>query len=163
MHRKTVKSHREQGNVWLILLAVLAAVIGAWQYSEHRSAKARAAAEELRQAVAAADALEAKWQDAAKVAYSTGRIALSGPVATLQTIRREAEQMTPPPCLAQGKAALVASMTHTVDGFLAFMQNTGDAGNSLSMPAFEKAAQAMNEYKAARAACPGNKATPSGQ
>jgi hypothetical protein len=95
-----------------------------------------------------------RWDDAVKVANTTSRIALSGPVAKLQELHRDAEKLTAPPCLDEGKLALVNSMDHTVNGFLIFMRNELKIGDSLARSDFEQAARDMQAYKDQRAACP---------
>ena len=102
----------------------------------------------------AVDDVYAKWQDALKVADSTGRMALAAPVAALQALRREAEALTVPPCLDAGKLALVSGMTDAVDGYLVFMQNPAKLGEALGIAKFEEAAPKLAVFKAARADCP---------
>ncbi len=138
--------------VWVVLLAIAVAVIGAWRYSEapkqraggraagaggcgkaspsrpgstrseRRSSnvkhKEQAQKDALASSLKAMDTLVARWDDAVKVASTTGRIALSGPVATLQAIRRETEGVTVPPLPDAGKAGLLRSMSSTEKGFL---------------------------------------------
>ncbi|MVT28776.1 hypothetical protein GO496_10580 [Acidovorax citrulli] len=64
---------------------------------EQRKAQEQAQKDALASSLKAMDTLVARWDDAVKVASTTGRIALSGPVATLQAIRRETEGVTVPP------------------------------------------------------------------
>ncbi|MGP3505821.1 hypothetical protein FRC97_19130 [Paracidovorax citrulli] len=173
--------------VWVVLLVLAVAVIGAWRYSEHRS-RERVAAQQAQEAAAkraqqarideerkaleqrkaqeqaqkdalasslkAMDTLVARWDDAVKVASTTGRIALSGPVATLQAIKRETEGFTVPPCLDAGKAGLLRSMSSTEKGFLTFMRNELNIGSTLAQSDFDDAAAAMEIYKRGRAGCP---------
>ncbi len=173
--------------VWVVLLALAVAVIGAWRYSEHRSrervaaqqaqeeaekraqqarvdeerkvleqrkAQEQAQKDALASSLKAMDTLVARWDDAVKVASTTGRIALSGPVATLQAIKRDTEGVTVPPCLDAGKAGLLRSMSSTEKGFLTFMRNELNIGSALSQSDFDEAAAAMEIYKRGRAACP---------
>src|SRR5579871_1408916 len=62
-----------------------------------------------------------EWDDALKLAASTSRIALASPVSQLQRIRRDVQAQTWPDCATKAKELLVASMSATVDGYLAFM------------------------------------------
>lgn len=177
------KHHREKGSVWIILLVLVAVVLASWQYSEHKAAqKQRAAAEaqaqteqrkreqeraelERRQAEEKAqqDALTAsnkaldqvltRWDDAMKIAGTTGRIALAAPVASLQTVRREAEALSVSLCMDPAKALLVSSMQNTIDGFITFMRNEYKLGDKLAQPSFDEASKQFAEFKTARANC----------
>lgn len=121
---------------------------------ESRIAKEKQQRDTLSSSLTAVDALVARWVDAAKVAGTTSRIALGPQVAALQAIKREAEQLTVPPCLDQGKADLVLAMTATADGFLTFMRNELNLGEQLSKADFEAAAKHMASYKSGRGSCP---------
>lgn len=172
---------RERGAaVWVILVVLVAVVLGAWQYNEHRTkrrlaeaqkveqnrieqerkameerlAKEKAQRDALSTALKAVDDVVARWNDALKLASTTSRISLSGPVASLQSIKRDAEQLTVPPCLDQGRVDLVRSMSSTEKGFLVFMRNELRLGDVLAQGDFEEAAKAMDAFKKSRAACP---------
>jgi len=121
---------------------------------EARIAKEKQQRDALTSSLTAIDALVARWVDAVKVAGTTSRIALGPQVAALQAIKREAEQLTVPPCLDQGKADLVQAMTATVDGFLTFMRNELNIGQQLSKADFEASARHMESYKSGRSSCP---------
>lgn len=183
MNRRELKPRHglQQGYVvWVILVALAAMVLGAWQYNEHRSkqrlaeaqkveqnrieqerkaieerlAKEKAQRDALTVAMKAVDDLVARWEDAIKLASTTSRISLSGPVASLQSIKRDAEQLTVPPCLDQGKVELVRSMSSTEKGFLVFMRNELRLGDVLAQGDFEEAAKAMDAFKKNRSDCP---------
>lgn len=62
-----------------------------------------------------------RWIDGERLALATGRIALAAPVATLQALQREVEQMPVPACLADSKQALVALSSASVNTLLQFM------------------------------------------
>ena len=171
--------------IWVILLVLVAAVLGAWRYSEHRAAQKQIAkevaerqvqqtrAEQERKAVEerlakekaqrdalstslkAVDDVVARWNDALKIASTSSRVSLPGPVATLQAIRRDAEQIVAPPCLDVGKAELIKSMSSTEQGFLVFMRNELKLGDVLSKGDFDDAAKAMAAFKRERETCPG--------
>lgn len=125
------------------------------QALEARIEKKRADLDALKKSLAAMDALVARWQDALRVADSTARVSLAGPVAELQKIRRDAAPLTVPPCLDSGKAALLSAMDLSVNGFITFMQNKYDAGSAIAQPYFDGAAQSTQRYTAARAGCAG--------
>lgn len=61
-----------------------------------------------------------RWDDANALASTTSRIALSGPLGDLQSIRREAVALTVPSCADEAHTHLVAYMNATIDGYLAF-------------------------------------------
>lgn len=171
--------------VWIILLVLVAAVLGAWRYSEHRAtqkqlakdvaerqaqktraeqerkaveerlAKEKAQRDALSMSLKAVDDVVARWNDAVKIASTTSRVSLPGPVATLQAVRRDAEQIVAPPCLDVGKAELIKSMNSTEQGFLVFMRNELKLGDVLSKLDFEEAGKSMAAFKREREACPG--------
>lgn len=178
-----MRKRQEQGSIWIILVVLVAVVVGSWQYSEYKAAqKQRIAAEaqaqaaqrkrdeeraELEKRVAqekeqqdaltaankALDLVLTRWNDATKVAGTTGRIALAAPVSTLQAVRREAEALSVSPCMDPAKALLVSSMQHTIDAFITFMRNKLDIGDTLAQPSFEEASKQFAAFTTARAEC----------
>lgn len=121
---------------------------------EARQAQAQQQQDALAASYKALDQAVGRWDDAVRVAGATGRIALAGPVATLQAIHRETGQIAVPPCLDQGKAALVKSMESTVDGFVIFMRNDLKLGDVLAGASFEEARKARQDYDQGRGQCP---------
>ena len=119
--------------------------------AERRRALAEQA--EIEKAVDLLDAQSLKWSDAAVLARSTSRIALSGPVATLQALHRDTEAMTVPPCLDRAKSALVSSMELEIRGFVTFMQNAGNMGDLLSRTDFADARDWFALHEAAMTEC----------
>lgn len=170
--------------VWVVLLVLLGMMVGAWQYNRIRTEnrlQAQQAAEqkaldqrkeverkELERRVAEEkqqrDVLSvshkvvedtlSRWDDAVKVASTSSRIALPAPVGVLQAIRRDAEQLSVPPCMDQAKAQLVLSMESTIKGFLVFMRNELKLGEVLAQADFDEAAKHMADFKTSRSACP---------
>ncbi len=63
-----------------------------------------------------------RWADAERLAASTARISLAGPVASMQAIQREAESAAVPACLADAKAALVDLTGKSTAAMLDFMR-----------------------------------------
>ena len=63
-----------------------------------------------------------RWVDAERLANSTARIALAGPVASLQAVQREAESLSAPACLADAKRALVELTTQSTTALIEFMR-----------------------------------------
>ncbi len=62
-----------------------------------------------------------RWADAERLALSTSRIALSGPIAAMQAIQREAEAMDSPACLDDARKALVELTQKSSQGLLEFL------------------------------------------
>lgn len=177
---------RNKGNVFLIVLVLLAVVVGSWQYSEYSARKKREEAErveaerlrqektrqqaeqaelERRLAVAQAekdamaealskvDEIAVRWGDARRVAGVTSRIALSAPVAGMQSLRREINDFTVPPCLDSGIEALKRSMDTTIDAYMTFMIEKGDSGNRLTGALLGVADEQFELFKESRAEC----------
>lgn len=121
---------------------------------ERRQAQEKAQNDALKSSLKTVDDLAARWDDAVKVALTSGRIALPSPVGILQSTRREAEQLTVPPCLDEAKAQLVKSMNSTIEGFLVFMRNELKIGDALAQIHFEESSKQMRAFKEGRSACP---------
>ncbi len=124
------------------------------QQLEKRLAEEKQRRDSLASANQALDSLLGRWDDAVKLASNTGRIALSGPVTTLQGLRREAERLTVSPCMDQAKNLLLKSMESTTEGFLEFMRNQLKIGDKLAQIDFDAAAKDMAAFRTARGACP---------
>lgn len=169
--------------VWIVLLVLFVLVVAAWQYNrvqtrsrllaqqatearaaqqrqeaerlalERRIAEQKQQADVLAASQRAIDEVLMRWDDAKKVAHTSGRIALPAPVGVLQAIRRDAEQLTVAPCMDPAKKQLVASMEHTIKGFLVFMQNDLKLGEVLAQADFEDAAKQMVAFAESRRAC----------
>ncbi len=108
----------------------------------------------LAQALKVVDDLYARWQDASNVAGTTSRIALSAPVANMQAIKRDAENLEVPPCLAAGKTEMVKGMQLTIEGYLEFMANTEKQGDMKLYFKFEAAKPHFVNFNADRQLCP---------
>jgi hypothetical protein len=68
-----------------------------------------------------------RWEDAESIASITSRVSLSGPVADLQAIKRDAEKLTMPGCMTPVKEKLTHAMEYSIKGYLAFMQEATDS------------------------------------
>lgn len=108
----------------------------------------------LANALKAADDIYVRWQDAATIASNTSRMALSTPIASLQTVKRDAAALSVPPCLAAGKNELLKGMELTVEGYLEFLANTAKLGNVMALSKFEAAKPHFDSYLADRKLCP---------
>lgn len=182
----TSKSRHGGYAVWVIFIVLIGTAIGAWRYSLYREESKRspqtlaneAAASQRREterkalekrvveskvqqdslagAAKSIDDLLVRWDDAVKIAKSSSRITLSGPVAALQSIRREVEQLTLPPCMDSPRKTLVESMNRTIQGFMVFMGNDGAKASGVlaSGAEFIAAEDHMTAFKESREACP---------
>lgn len=63
-----------------------------------------------------------RWADAERLASSTPRVALAGPVATMQAVQREAEGAGVPACLGDAKEALVDLTSKSTTALINFMR-----------------------------------------
>lgn len=117
-----VKRHRGVSTLALLATTGILALgyLGwtAYKKSEARAAQAQAAAMADQQLESAAK----RWSDAMALAASTPRISLSGPIANLQTIRLEVQEMAVPNCLQDSRRHLVTGMNAGVEGMLTFMR-----------------------------------------
>jgi hypothetical protein len=95
----------------------------------------------------------AKWKDGIEVAQRTSRVGLATPVATLQALRREAENLIVPDCLKTGKANLLEAMKLEIDGFLAFMGDT-TMGKYVAQANSDAAAKLLVGFEADISMCP---------
>ena len=68
-------------------------------------------------------ALLDRWRDAATLADSTARVALAGPIADLQAIRRELLALEPPDCARVVHLSTERYMTHLIESLLMFMRD----------------------------------------
>jgi hypothetical protein len=87
--------------------------------------------------------IEAKWKDSLRVASSTSRIALSGPVLRLQDIKRELEIISVSSCLKSAKGHLLEHMEISISALLLFMQKS----DSASKESLLGAEQSLWKYK----------------
>jgi hypothetical protein len=67
------------------------------------------------------------FNDAFDIAKRTSRIALSGPIAEIQKIKRDTEEIQVPACLEPAKRELMTSIEKSLDGFQAFLAEEADA------------------------------------
>lgn len=74
-----------------------------------------------------------RWADAERLALSTGRIALSGPIAAMQAIQREAEAFASPACLDDARKILIELTQKSSQGMLNFLGKEGLDGMEYTM------------------------------
>lgn len=120
---------------------------------EERLAKEKQQKDALQESNNAIDDVFARWTDAVNVADSTSRISLSGPVSTLQTIRRDAQAITVAPCMDAAKASLISSMDNTIRGFLEFMTNQHNIGKEVARIWLDAGSKDLTKYRDERKLC----------
>lgn len=110
------------------------------QATERRDYEQRLAAERARseydRAADAFRAVQTRWAEAHRVAGVTARVALAGPVATLQEVRRDAAALVLPTCLQGAQKKLLEGMQWQLDGYIAFMSDA-DIGKTLAQGSFK--------------------------
>ncbi len=98
-----------------------------------------------------------EWQDTEKIASSTPRISLSGPISQLQSLRRKTANLTTPDCAQNAKTQLIAGMDYTIDSYLVFAsQGSQEIINqkfSLSGMAFDRYAEELNHLTYCAPSC----------
>lgn len=181
---KKAREHQAGNTLLIIAIAIVVGLGGAIYMNESRKAAAtqkaqreaelkaqqdraererealRKAAEDakakdiLATSLKSADDVMARWNDASALAGNTARMALSTPLAALQAVKRDAMTLTVPPCLSEGKVAMVKGMELTLEGYLEFLANTAKMGDILASAKFSEAKPYFDRYKAARSACP---------
>lgn len=87
--------------------------------------------------------LARQWDDANAVAKSAARIALAGPVANLQALRRQVQDVQAPPCAFLAKQRLIDAMDNTINGYMAFMQQKPE--NTVNQ-FFDQADHSMRDF-----------------
>lgn len=95
------------------------------------------------------DMLE-RWDDANAIAGSTARMSLAGPLADLQEIRRDADDLEHPECANEVHDSMINFMDLTIDSYLSFMSDDGQAENKI-----RRANDALDDYFAALLAIDG--------
>lgn len=76
--------------------------------------------------IKATDNLMREWDDAIQLAASTSRIALSPAVNSLQTLRRDASDISVPQCAEYLQEIQATFMEYEIQSFLLFMQEADD-------------------------------------
>ena len=94
-----------------------------------------------------------EWEDAEKVAASTGRIALAQPVAKLQEIKRRLAAESYAGCMETTRILYVAAMNSQIEAYLDFMRGKeGEAAAQIKFIDYEKQVeQAKKDDAPARA------------
>lgn len=123
----------------IILIIIIVATGGvSWKAYQKQQAEAEIKANldreraEIKKSINELNAIFEKWGDADKLATSAPRVALAGPVARLQEIKRETAAMNIAPCLLDAKTALVEGMSLRIDAYVSFMQQRNLADDLIS-------------------------------
>ena len=152
-----MKNNQLGFNLLYVLLILALGIGGAvgWRYYERHQAeeRQRVARAEQQKALAALETVLGKWIDAAKLAGSTSRVALAQPVASLQSLKREAEGIFVPSCLDPAKLQLVTGMQLVVDGFIKFMANDYALEAIKPEDLFISAAERLKVYHQEKSRC----------
>ena len=106
-------------------------------------AAAPTCAEQAKEGLSSLQSIAREWDDAYKLASQTPRASLSGQIATLQSIRRKAQDLPLPECASLAKTALVDSMDSSINGFIAFL---GQKPESEVNALFTKANTSMTAF-----------------
>lgn len=120
---------------------------------QERLAQEQKQKDELSNSLKAVDSIHERWVDAIRVADATSRIALSTPVATLQNIRREAQELTVAPCMDEAKTTLISSMDLTIEGFFTFMTNKGEIGKLVAGDLLNQGTEKLKAFSEQRKQC----------
>jgi len=140
-----------RGISFVMVFVVLAAIAGgAWKYNAYRAQQKQ---EALKQALKTVDEFVSRWEDAARVAGVTSRIALTAPVTAMQNLKREASALVMPACLNPAKASLDKSITNTIEAYMVFMTERNNLGKELTIDMLSAAAEDMAKFKRMRSAC----------
>lgn len=67
-------------------------------------------------------AIYRRWVDAERLATSTARVALAGPVATMQAVHRDAQVVRVPACMAEARKALIELTGKSTTALIEFMR-----------------------------------------
>lgn len=98
--------------------------------------------------------LMVRFQDASELAKSSSRIALAGPVASLQQIKRDLPAVVVPKCMENVKKNIVAAMEHHIQLFLSFMQSDERSSAHYATLYAEHMAMAASEVNYIRKCAP---------
>lgn len=100
-------------------------------------------AAELEAAARQLTSLGNRWDDAVSLASRTARIALPPQIQALQALRREAQGITVPTCLARAKSYLVTMMDAQISAFLAFLGQESERKQAAYLAQAKQAQQSV--------------------
>ncbi len=155
----------------IVVIAVVTVAAVRWKSSQkeqaqiekqrHTEEQKNEQKKEYHKAMSSLAEIYVRWNDALRLADSTARIALSGPVGSLQGIKREAESLAVPVCLVEPKTKMVAGMDKFVNGLMHFMAYSSDKLDYVARERFEEGMTQFAEYEKDATACnPKNSVAP---
>jgi hypothetical protein len=103
-------------------------------------------AQKSKQYISELQSLIIEWDDANKIASSTSRIALSGPVSELQSIKHQISNLDHPECAADVHNTAITYMEATINGYLSFM---ADENENTTKSYFNLANDNLDEFSQA--------------
>jgi hypothetical protein len=118
---------KKKFNIWYILIGVAVVVaVAAWFCYDYYN-NGPCGVKVVDAGVAEMDRVLDEFLDIFQVASNTGRINLSGPIIQMQEVKRDMEDLDVPVCLIPAKEAYVLAIENSVEGFLAFMNQSADS------------------------------------
>ncbi len=131
----------------ILLLTVLILCIGIFGVSSlFSSHKPISCAAQSQSYLNRLDPLLNAWDDANSVASSTARIALSGPVGDLQSIRRQVSDLAHPDCANTVHQYAIGYMDSVIKGYLSFMAKENE---STTQSYFDLASNQLDKFTVA--------------
>ena len=134
------KPRRRAILVPVVLLLLIAGVGGWYAYSTNPAIICR---NELPAFLAQTEVVVREWDDAAKVAGQTPRMALAVQIANLQDVRRRTQDIPTPACAQEVKGHLITTMDASIDAYVSFL---GQQSESQVAAHFSTANKAMADY-----------------
>lgn len=110
--------------VKVVLLVAIVGVGGYFAYGTYQKSLRQERQQLVDAGVTRIKSATTKWVDASKLAASTSRVALSGPVGNLQNLQREITGLAVPVCLIGVRDNLALAVKYEIDRFLIFMTDT---------------------------------------
>lgn len=107
---------------------------------------------EYQSANSALDAIHRRWVDAVKLAARTPRIALPGIIENLQSLQREADNLTVPNCFTLSRSNMIWGMEIYLNALLDFLAD-GKAGDALVTSSLSEANTRILVYKRGAQEC----------
>jgi hypothetical protein len=89
--------------------------------------------------------IETRFNDAFNLANNTPRGSLSPQISELQAIRRDANELAEPDCLAVAKVHMIKYMDAIIDGFILFLD--ADNPDAVVNAKFDEASKELSAYE----------------
>ena len=124
---------RKKSKIGLIIAAVVVVLLlaGGWGgYTYYMNLNGPCGTQRVSDGIDKLMLIANRWDDANKLANSTPRMALASPLASLQSIKQDAQNAELPACMQYAQNDLVQMMDHTITGYIKFMGQDTDAAVS---------------------------------